>query len=385
MGGMFNVLIPELRVGLGGLTLGLFFLMSWLTLSWWNTHKKIFYLLVTILLLFAGVVTLLLAYRYQTGWVADLCFSLMIIGSTWVVWRIQPMLRKNILQGVLVTLMCTLIFPLLLIKVTQNQSYIALRANVDSVHTTLTSAEAALVNQVQNIATDPTIQTITKSGVTPELSVSLQHLFLSKSLQALTIVDTSGHVITRSQNSSFHDSILATYPWFVTVLRGDTINGVTYAESGGPLIIAAMPITDQGVQIGSLLIGQDIHQLLIAKNSNLALAVATSSGITSFTARNDVEIKLFNAAVLNEAIRTNLAQNITQPSSFEFHLALDGVEYRTVGMAEDTLGAGQPLAYVTIDSEQANRTSPVGIGILLGIGGLLGALSLELMKKWKKS
>jgi hypothetical protein len=381
MGGSFNALIPWLRILLGSVTACLFFGLSWLTVLWWRNHRKPFYGALSVLLAMAGVLSALIIHRYHTGWLALIGFCLLLCAASWALWKLQPSLRIPIAQIFLATVCIGIALPSALIWGTHRQSYASLLGQVHGINDTLTTAKTQLAEKAERLSAEQVIKDSIQGGLTAERMTDLQHLALANDLQSLIITDTSGRIIARAEGAEAHDSILEYYPWYITVLAGDSLHGISYGEHGGPLVVAAQPLTFDGAHLGGLLIGQDIGALLAAQKSGTALAVATSHGVTSFASHNQTEIQLFNAAAVDEALRTELATASREPRDFEFRSQLGQDTYRFVGMSESTLTPGQPIAFVTLDPDQTKRLSPILLGfacLLLTV--ILGAL-LPLLKR----
>lgn len=317
------------------------------------------------------MVSLLMTYRYEWGWIAILVLiGIVKLTLFWVV-KNKPELRVQILSGAVAALIIGIALPTLLIWNTQSQSYEHLKNQVSQLTSHIVATGSDVKTIGETLMANPTLLKIAREGITVELQADLQHLMVSNQFSLLTVTSPRGLVQGRAHATTHHDNLVTSYPWFISALRGDTITGTAYGEDGVPHIVVGMPLLEDGVIVGGIMIGKSLESVIKSDPTGHSFAVATLNGITSFTSKTPTEVRIFQSAALDEALQERLTASKYENTYFQMYVTSEEERYRVVGNSFGTLIPTQSLALITLDPDQAKQPTPWMIAGLTTLASLL--------------
>lgn len=351
----------------------IFLYLSWCSFTHWSVKRKVFHLLLSLLLLTASPLFALTIYVSTWGSL----IGIGVLGLT--AFTVRDLLAAKtsyhftFIRGLTVTLVVWLslstLFSFQHYQDHQQRTDERLRRAITVVSTRESSARELAFK----LSEEPFVRLLVEGGSPTASLTELQRFLVTNQLQFVTITTLRGTILLRAHDQARNgDNILDFSPWVLPALSGDVVSGKAYDERGLPTVAAAVPVKKDTVPIGAVVLGFNLNQNFASDIRNLGpggIAIGTTRGVRSHSTGSAIESSLYSSAALDEVVRKELTQIIQgkKQDSFTARLVLDEEPHLIQATVLSSLVASQPIALMTIEVDTKLSVNPYALAILTAL------------------
>jgi hypothetical protein len=377
MGALLTSLAPWITTPLALFAGAAFLYFSWCSLTHWLAERKLFHLLLGLLLLTAS--PLLSLSIYLSSW--GVLLGIAVVGFASFAIRDLLIAKTTyhilFIRGLTITGAVWIGLSTLFTQQHYNNYKQRTDERLRSAIEVVSSREQKVRELASTLSQADYVAKLVQGGSQISSLTELQRFLVSNQLQFVTVTSTRGTVLVRAhdQNRS-GDSILEFSPWVLPALTGEVVSGKAYDERGLPTIAAAVPVRNDTVPIGAVIVGYNLNQDFASDIRNLGpggVAIGAVRGVRSHSTGSSIESAIYSSAALDEIVRKELGGVVQGKAkdAFTSRLQLDGESHLVQATILSTLVSSQPIALITLEVDQQLPVNAYALAIVIVILGTI--------------
>jgi hypothetical protein len=373
MGALLTTLSLWLTTPLTLFASGSLLYLAWCSLTHWLTTRKLFHLLLGLLL---GIASPLIGIAIYVNTWGEL-LGIAVLGVTGFAIRDLLTAKTTYHTSFLRAGVVFLTVWISLTSLFSYQHYQNYQQRTDErlkrAITVISSKEQLARELAFKLSQEPFVRLLVEGAPQSAALTEVQRFLVTNQLQFITITSTRGTVLLRAHDQTRSgDTILDFSPWVLPALNGEVVSGKAYDERGLPTVSAAVPVTKDTVPVGAVVLGFNLNQNFATEIRNLGpggIAVGTVRGIRSYSSGSSIESTLYSSAALDEIVRRELQLFLQgkKQENFTSRLKLDEEEHLIQANILSSLIASQPIAIMTIEVDTQPTINPYVLAFLVAL------------------